>query len=160
MWLNVELQEKPQGGPCSLFSLMAHFSLEFQSAGSPGMARWPCMWGGRDMGLSRENRSVIVACLMPVWLGESASSMTAYTVTEAFQRPSAAGSQSVRSWAFLLFSFKRSLGSLGNCKSATVPHAPAVFPSLPSTHSGLGGDLGRPWSSSCHSSPGSWASGC
>lgn len=45
------------------------------------MVRWPHIWGGRDMGLSRDNRSVIVACMIPAWLGDSASYMTAYTVT-------------------------------------------------------------------------------
>lgn len=79
------------------------------------------------MGLSLENRSASVASFTPVWLGESASYMTAYMVTETFQRPSASQSGVGAFWLF--FPLRKSLGSPGSCKSATV--LPAAFSSPP-----------------------------
>lgn len=122
------LSSETSGRPSSFLSLITRARLQFQSVGSPGTAGWSCMWGGRDIGLSLENRNAIVASLTPAWLGESASYMTAYTVTETFQRPSASQSEVQGLSAFILFfTLRKNLGSPGSCKSATVH--PAVFPS-------------------------------
>lgn len=56
---------------------------------------------------SLENRSAGVASFSPAWLGECASYITAYMVTEAFQRPSESQSGV---GGFLLFSLKKKIG--------------------------------------------------